>query len=440
MREDHQKFDRSDDGNLESSVDNCVSKVVNSAIVKISEPNSSMSVDLKSLKTWNRSFVYSSASVHTEAEGISTRLKSRKYNLEKRSSRGPIKSVQMQKRKFRDLGHENTSALVPVKEDCISTRLHDEPGTYISKIKSSGKQQFQGTRDLGPSRAANSTQIKSNVLTFSNSSGSVPDKVEHISPRLREAKFFKFEPSRKRRFEEMSDLGSNPVNPKNREPHDLSFGNSGASGPVKVEHVSARLHDGSDTHIFKTDPSRKSRFEQISESGPGRTENPKQGGISDSSPSKAVNSEQMIKGEAKGISTQLHAKSGTSIPKVELSSLANPVLPRADWCQLLTSYGAESYFSSLYCYYGLKYNLDQDPLVTAIEADNFELVKLLLFKEANPRELVNKVKEKVRKIQIIMEQRQAQNDPGYPSLIAHWLKKQIEFNIKCKSNTLLPLV
>ncbi|KAK2705381.1 hypothetical protein QYM36_017426 [Artemia franciscana] len=238
----------------------------------------------------------------------------------------------------------------------------------------------------------------------------------------------------------MSDPSSNPVNPKNRKPHDLSFGNSGASGPVKVEHVSARLHDGSDTHIFKTDPSRKSRFEQISEGGPGRTENPKQGGISDSSPSKAVNSEQMITGEAKGISTQLHAKSGTSIPKIELSPLANPVLPRADWCQLLTSYGAESYFSSLYCYYGLKYNLDQAPLVTAIEADNFELVRLLLFKGENPRELVNKVKEKVEKIIIIMEQRQTQNDPGYPSLIAHWLKKQIEFNIKCKSNTLLPLV
>jgi hypothetical protein len=110
---------------------------------------------------------------------------------------------------------------------------------------------------------------------------------------------------------------------------------------------------------------------------------------------------------------------------------------RTDYRELLMPYIAKLDISTLFYYHGVEYDLDENPLVAAMKADNFHLIKSLLLKGEDPKELVNKVKEKLRRNTNNMEQRQNQNDPDYPSLLRNWLKLQIEFNLKHKSNELL---
>jgi hypothetical protein len=86
--------------------DNCVSKAVYSNNVEISESNSIMKLDLKRMNTWNRIFVDTSSSMPVKAESISTRLKSIKSHIEKKSNLGPSKAVSLRKKKIRDLSFE----------------------------------------------------------------------------------------------------------------------------------------------------------------------------------------------------------------------------------------------------------------------------------------------------------------------------------------------
>lgn len=135
--------------------------------MEMTESNSSMTVDAKQMKTWNRFLVDTNAPVLVEAECVSTSLKSRKSHLEKRSSQGPRKAINLKKKKINDLGFESLSVLVPFLAEYTSTQLHDKPGVYISKIKPSRKQYFEQTSDPGPGKAAKS-ELKSYGLNFPN--------------------------------------------------------------------------------------------------------------------------------------------------------------------------------------------------------------------------------------------------------------------------------
>jgi hypothetical protein len=442
MREDHQNFDRSDDCNLESSIDYCASMVVNSATVEISEPSSSMTVDLKRMKTWDKSFVDKNASVPVKPNGISTRLISRKHPLEKRSSRGPNKAINEKKGRSHDLIFENTSVLVPVKAEYISTRLHDKLGTHISKIKPSGKQQFKEIGDPGPSKATNLKQIKNHVLSFPNLNGSVPDDAECISVRLHDepaANIFKHEPLRKMPIEEMSNASTKAVNPRKRKTPDLGPENLSASVFVKAEYVSAQLHEQAGTHSSKIEPSRKRRFEEISDQGSNRTVNRKQRKTCDFSfenvttPVPARSNEESgtcmsrieppplvaaIKANKLSIFKKIY-ESEASLNREEclqyaveggradfveyiLKSGVNPSYcfhgpvedhylknivsgetplhqavrkGDADMCQLLLLHGAELETTNVF---------DETPLVTAVKANKLDIVKILLKSGANP--------------------------------------------------------
>ncbi|KAK2721920.1 hypothetical protein QYM36_002477 [Artemia franciscana] len=186
MREDYQSFDKFDDRNQDSVMNNCVSKDVNSTSVEISELKSSfrrvegtkklnhkIDINMKRIKTSNRSFVDStSASVPVEAESVSTRLKPREDHLEKRSSQRPREAVNLRKKKGRGKRKERNLNLRPNEAEGFFVQLLVEP------------------------RANNSN----------------------------------YEPSRKRPLEEMGNPGGEAMNLKKRKTCDLSLENLIASG------------------------------------------------------------------------------------------------------------------------------------------------------------------------------------------------------------------
>ena len=69
------------------------------------------------MSTWNRSLVDKNAAVPAEAESVSTRLKSTKSYLKKRSSQGSSKAVNLRKKKSHDLEFKSLSALVPFQAE-----------------------------------------------------------------------------------------------------------------------------------------------------------------------------------------------------------------------------------------------------------------------------------------------------------------------------------
>ncbi|KAK2705165.1 putative ankyrin repeat protein RF_0381 [Artemia franciscana] len=342
------------------------------------------------------------------------------------------------------------SVLIPAKGEYISTRLHDEIDPYISKIKPLRKRQSIEISDPGPSRATNLKQIKSHVLIFSSSSGSEPDEAECTSVQLLDepaANIFKHEPSRKRLIEEMTNTGTKAVNSKKRKTLDSSSQNLSASVFVKAEYVSAQLHEKSRTHSSKIEPSRKRRFKEISDQDPNRTVNRKQRKPCDLSlkpenlktcenvrSSVPIRSNEelgtcMSRFGPSPLVAAIKAKN-LKIFKIVYESEANPNLKeclqyaieedradfveyilkskvnpsycfhgpsedpylknvvsgetplhqavrkgRVDMCQLLIFYGAELDTMNVF---------DETPLVTAIRANKLDLVKILLNSGANP--------------------------------------------------------
>ncbi|KAK2709314.1 hypothetical protein QYM36_013100 [Artemia franciscana] len=346
MREDYKTFVKSHDHNLESSMDNCVSKVVNSATVGISEPNSSMTVDAKQMKTWNRSFGDTNTSIPVETESISTRLKSRKSHLEKNISHSLRKAVSLRKKKTRDKDSENSRVFMVAR---ISTRLHEEPGAYISKIKGPGKR-FEQARDASY-KAVISKQRKSHDLSLPNSSGSSShNKAEYISTQLRDepsVSVSKLEVSRKRPFEEMSDPATKAENPKQRKTSDLNFENVSRSLPIKTECSFAELPDKSDkcnsknNLSRKSEPSRKRDFAVMKNPG-SKAINKKKRKMCNLS---FQNSSAFAPVKAKCISVRLLGTYSCEIESSKKSCVREPLHDAAaegklDMCQLLLSKGA----------------------------------------------------------------------------------------------------
>ena len=380
MREDYKRYDKSHDHNLESSMDNCVSKVVNSATVGISEPYSSMTVDVKQMKTWNRSFRDTSTSMPIEAESISTRLKSRKSHLEKKISHSLTKAVNLRKKKTRDKDSENPRVFMAA---CISTGLHEEPCAYIPKIKGPGKC-FEQTSDASY-KAAISKQRKNHDLSLPNSIGSSShNKAEYISTQLRDelsVSVSKLEVSRKRPFEEMSDQATKAENPKQRKTSDLNFKNVNRSLPIKTECSFAEWPDKSDKCNSKikisrkSEPSRKRDFEVMNNPG-SKGADKKKRKICNLS---FQNSSAFAPVKAKCISVRLLGTCSCEIESSRKSCGRAPLHEAAaegklDMCQLLLSKGA-----------GIDTldNKSYTPLHWAAKKGQLSVAKYLLKKGAN---------------------------------------------------------
>ena len=163
MREDHQRFDKFDDRNQDSFMNNCVSKDDNSTSVEISELKSSfrpvegtkklnpkIDINMKRIKTSSRSFVDSTgASFPVEEESVSSRLKPREDHLEKRSSQRPREAVNLRKKKGRGKRKERSFNLRPNKAEGFFVQLLDDPVGNNSIYEPSRKRPLEEMVDPG---------------------------------------------------------------------------------------------------------------------------------------------------------------------------------------------------------------------------------------------------------------------------------------------------
>ncbi|KAK2722555.1 hypothetical protein QYM36_002929 [Artemia franciscana] len=179
MREDHQSFDKFDDRNQDSFMNNCVSKDVNSTSLEISELKSSfrrvegtkklnhkIDINMKRIKTSNRSFV-DSTSASVEAESVSARLKPREDHLEKRSSQRPREAVNLKKKKGRGKRKERSLNLRPNEAEGFFVQLLVEPGANNSNYEPSRKRPLEEMGDPG-SEAMNLKKRKTCDLSLEN--------------------------------------------------------------------------------------------------------------------------------------------------------------------------------------------------------------------------------------------------------------------------------
>ncbi|KAK2721528.1 uncharacterized protein LOC136035593 [Artemia franciscana] len=161
-------------------------------------------------------------------------------------------------RNILDSSFENLCESAPVKVECVSAKLLDEPDVNLSK---ESKKRPSEEMSNPVSMIVNPKQNKFLSLSFDKSSASVPVKAG-----LRDepdVNITKIKPSKKSTSEKMSDIENNAMNKKKRKTFDSSPEKLSESAPFKAEFVSDRILDEPDVNLSKQ--SRKRLHEEMSD-------------------------------------------------------------------------------------------------------------------------------------------------------------------------------
>ncbi|KAK2726457.1 hypothetical protein QYM36_000788 [Artemia franciscana] len=271
-----------------------------------------------------------SARLRDEADANITKIKPPKKRSSEEIRDPENKAMKPKKRKICDSSFLNLSESAPVKAECVSSRLLDEPNVNLSKQSRKrlyGEMSGPGSMILSPKQ-----KIFLN-MSFDNLSASVPVNAGFSDePR---AKNLRLESHIKPPSEEMSDQGNKTVNTNKRNILDSSFQNLSKSAPVNAECVSAELLDEPDVNLSQE--SRKRPSEKMSDPG-NKAVNLKKRKISSSN---FENLRASVPVHAECISTQISEEPGEKVSKLEPSmsdpgsNLLNPKDPK--WIRWIRS-------------------------------------------------------------------------------------------------------